>query len=151
MPVICQALVTNYGWRTAYVGLALITLVITFLFNFLFLYDKPADKGLLPDGDGVIAQDRHPPVEEGYAFKDALRHKSFWIIAARLLPARDHDHRHRGSPDPDACRCQDTALDRSLCDDRLRHRSHCGAHRRRNFTRLLLRSRMSSSAFFLDR
>ncbi len=85
VPVICQALVTSYGWRTAYVGLALLTLVITFLFNFLFLYDKPADKGLLPDGDGVVAQDRPPPVEEGYAFKDALKLKSFWIIATAFF------------------------------------------------------------------
>jgi len=81
VPVICQVLVTNYGWRTAYVGLALITLVITFLFNFLFLYDKPEDKGLLPDGDGLVSYDRPPLVEEGYSFKDSLRRRSFWIIA----------------------------------------------------------------------
>jgi MFS family permease len=85
VPVICQALVTNYGWRTAYVGLALITLVVTFLFNFLFLYDKPADKGLLPDGDGLVSHDRPSPVEGGYAFKDALKQKSFWIIASAFF------------------------------------------------------------------
>jgi MFS family permease len=80
VPLICQTLVTNYGWRTAYVGLALITLIITFLFNALFLYDKPADKGLLPDGD-TISHERTQLVEEGYSFRDALRQKSFWIIA----------------------------------------------------------------------
>ncbi len=85
VPLICQTLVTNYGWRTAYVGLALITLVITFLFNFLFLYDKPADKGLLPDGDGMVSYERLPLVEEGYSFRDALKQKSFWIIAGTFF------------------------------------------------------------------
>jgi MFS family permease len=85
VPLICQTLVTNYGWRTAYVGLALITLVITFLFNFLFLYDKPADKGLLPDGDGAVSYEKPPLVEEGYSFRDALRQRSFWIIAGTFF------------------------------------------------------------------
>lgn len=85
VPVICQALVANVGWRGAYVGLALITLVMTFTCNALFLFDKPADKGLLPDGDGVAARAETALTEQGYTFKEALKQRSFWIIAITFL------------------------------------------------------------------
>lgn len=81
VPLICQALITNFGWRTAYVGLALITFVMTFSFNFLFLFNTPADKGLLPDGDGVATRAKEAAPEEGYTFKEAVKQRPFWIIA----------------------------------------------------------------------
>ena len=80
VPLFCQTLVTHVGWRGAYVGLALITLVMTFTFNYLFLYNEPADKGLLPDGDGVASRaERILP--EGLTFKEALKERPFWIMA----------------------------------------------------------------------
>ena len=84
VPLICQTLITNYGWRAAYVGLALITLVMTFACNYLFLYNDPADKGLLPDGDGV-APNKEKPLLQGLTFKEALRQRPFWIIAVSFF------------------------------------------------------------------
>lgn len=80
VPVICQTLVTHFGWREAYVGLAVITLIMTFTCNYFFLFDKPSDKGLLPDG-GVAANAQKARQEEGYTFKEALKQRPFWLIA----------------------------------------------------------------------
>jgi MFS family permease len=85
VPVICQALVTNIGWRGAYVGLALITFVMTFSCNGLFLFNKPADKGLLPDGDGVAARAEETSLQLGFTFKEAVKQRSFWIIAVSFF------------------------------------------------------------------
>jgi MFS family permease len=84
VPLICQTLVMHVGWRGAYVGLALITLVMTFTCNYLFLYNEPADKGLLPDGDGSAsrAEKRLP---EGVTFKEALKERPFWIMGVSFF------------------------------------------------------------------
>ena len=81
VPAICQALITKYGWRIGYVGLALITLIFSLTFSILFLYDKPSDKNQFPDGD----RERAPAIIsdsglESYSFKESARHGSFWII-----------------------------------------------------------------------
>jgi MFS family permease len=80
VPLICQTLITHVGWRGAYVGLALITLVMTFSCNYLFLYNEPADKGLLPDGEGVASR-AEKSLPEGLTFKEALEERPFWIMA----------------------------------------------------------------------
>ena len=80
VPLICQALVTHVGWRGAYVGLALITLVMSYTSNYLFLYNEPADKGLLPDGDANYTRvEQLAP--QGLTFGKALKERPFWIIA----------------------------------------------------------------------
>jgi MFS family permease len=84
VPLICQTLVTHVGWRGAYVGLALITLVMTFSCNYLFLYNEPADKGLLPDGEGVAGR-AEKVLPDGLTFKEALEKRPFWIMAVSFF------------------------------------------------------------------
>ena len=84
VPLFCQTLVTHVGWRGAYVGLALITLVMTFTSNYLFLYNEPADKGLLPDGDGVASR-AEKVLPLGLPFNEALKERPFWIMAVSFF------------------------------------------------------------------
>jgi MFS family permease len=87
VPAISQFLVSHVGWRLAYVGLAAITLVVTLLFNLPLLYDKPADKGLRPDGDSEprAATEAHGAYDVGLAFGEAVRRRAFWIIAVAFF------------------------------------------------------------------
>lgn len=87
VPALSQYLVTNFGWRLAYVGLALITLLVTLLFNVPFLYDKPADKNLRPDGGSEPHAAARTPMsfDAGYSFHEAVRLRTFWIIAAAFF------------------------------------------------------------------
>jgi MFS family permease len=87
VPALSQSLISHFGWRLAYVGLAAITLVVTLIFNLLFLRDKPADKGLQPDGDRGphVAASGTPAIASGYSFRQSVRLKSFWIIATAFF------------------------------------------------------------------
>lgn len=87
VPALSEYLISHFGWRLAYVGLAAITLAVTLLFNLPFLRNKPADKGLFPDGD----RERHAApatrlaYDAGCSFGEALRLKTFWITAAAFF------------------------------------------------------------------
>jgi len=87
VPALSQALVSHFGWRLAYVGLAAITLVVTLFFNLLFLRDKPADMGLVPDGDRVARGSSARPLalDANYTFRQSVRLRTFWIIAAAFF------------------------------------------------------------------
>ena len=87
VPAISQFFVSHFGWRLAYVGLAAITLVVTLLFNLPFLRDKPADKGLYPDGDPSprTPAPAHGDYDAGLRFGEAARLRSFWIIASAFF------------------------------------------------------------------
>ncbi len=87
VPALSQFLVSHFGWRLAYVGLAAITLVVTLFFNLLFLRDKPADMGLMPDGDRVPrgSSARPSALDAGYTFRQSVRLRTFWIIAAAFF------------------------------------------------------------------
>jgi len=87
VPAVCQALVMNFGWRGAYVGLALITLVFSLLFCIPFLYDKPSDKNQLPDGarPGTATPGAARLAAMSYSFGESIRQPSFWIIAGTFF------------------------------------------------------------------
>jgi 4,5-dihydroxyphthalate decarboxylase len=84
IPPISQWLVAGFGWRFAYVGLALIVLVIGLPVIALLLRDKPEDKGLLPDGDSYM-HGFGRMFAAGPTLREALRLKSFWIVAAAFF------------------------------------------------------------------
>jgi predicted MFS family arabinose efflux permease len=87
MPVLGQALIGALGWRLAYPSIALITLVITLPMAALFFFDKPADKGLLPDG--VASADPKlagaAPALSGMAYSEAVRTRNFWLLLAMFF------------------------------------------------------------------
>ena len=82
MPPFAQAMITNYGWREAYLGLGGIVLVISLPILVLFLRDTPEELGLHPDGD--TAQERAKRDDGslvGYVLRQATRQRAFWRMA----------------------------------------------------------------------
>jgi MFS family permease len=81
-PILTQWLVDVYTWKTAFVVLGVIRLVLALPFSF-FLKRNPGDKGLQPYGEA--RPEEEIPVEaftEGISFREALKSRRFWLFAA---------------------------------------------------------------------
>jgi predicted MFS family arabinose efflux permease len=83
VPQYTQFLIGNFGWRIAYLGLGLLTLVVAFPAVFLFIREPTQAKS--PAGSehaqSPASQDRPPDLE----VREALRDRRFWLIACALL------------------------------------------------------------------
>jgi predicted MFS family arabinose efflux permease len=75
-PALTNMLVETYGWRGAYVGLALVGLIIT-LPPVLFLFRRPTDRR----GRGESAPAR-AVIPSGYSVREGLRSSGFLKLAA---------------------------------------------------------------------
>ncbi len=83
MPPFAQAMITNYGWREAYLALGGVALFISLPVLILFLRDTPEEMGLYTDGDTAEARiERDDGSLVGYVFRDALRQRTFWQMMA---------------------------------------------------------------------
>jgi len=71
-------IIANYGWRNAYIALALIAFVITFPVAVILLRAKPADKGLLPYGADQ-PETNAAELSQGWSFKKAIRSPYFYL------------------------------------------------------------------------
>ena len=85
-----QTLVAENDWREVWrmlsVGVAIILLPLTLM----FLYNRPEDFGLLPDGDSEDAVRESAMLfkEDNWTLHDAMRTPIFWVFNfGRLLPA----------------------------------------------------------------
>jgi len=83
-------LIENYGWRTAYVGLALLPLLISLPLAFFFFRDTddPKVQGKIARmkadlGDSSIHSTNN---NEGKSLKEALWDYKFWILAFCFIP-----------------------------------------------------------------
>lgn len=82
VPQYTQFLIGNFGWRAAYLGLGLLTLIVAFPSVFLFIRE-PA-KATIPAGvraQSLASQDRPADLE----VREALGGYRFWLIACALL------------------------------------------------------------------
>jgi MFS family permease len=104
MPLLAAACIEAFGWRPAWVILAIVALAVG-IPSVLAITPSPADRGLFPDGDSAP-----PPLAGpagGPAVRDAVRSSPFWLLFgaglstsigifvpfAHLTPyARDHGH-----------------------------------------------------------
>lgn len=84
-PVLGTWLGEQFGWRSAYVVLGLLTWVILLPVFILFVRHKPEEVGLLPDGRPPAEDDAPPAAETGIDLRTALRMPAFYIIAAGLF------------------------------------------------------------------
>jgi MFS family permease len=73
LPVIAQAAITHLGWRTAYLILGLLALVVGFPLTAFFVRERSA-----------IHQDAEVSTEQGEPVAKALASPAFWIIAATV-------------------------------------------------------------------
>jgi MFS family permease len=83
VPQYTQFLIGNFGWRIAYLGLGLLTLMVAFPAVFLFIRE-PAKAKSVADGEHAqspASQKRLPDLE----VREALGGRRFWLIAGALL------------------------------------------------------------------
>jgi MFS family permease len=80
IPQIATPLITAYGWRMAMVIVSLLVWLLLVPAVVLLMKETPADIGMLPDGDGVVA-DQAPVAVTGMRAGEAFRTPLFWLLA----------------------------------------------------------------------
>ncbi len=87
-PYVANALISEYGWRTAMASLGVMVWALAVIPSAVFLRRKPEDMGLLPDGEiavpGSNAQSSKGTTEKSFTLKEALHSRSFYILLASL-------------------------------------------------------------------
>jgi len=85
MPLIAQIAILHDGWRSGWLAIGAVTLLIGFVPAWLFLVRRPEDLGLAPDGrldseerGGAVA--RTPAAEPAFSRREALRTPAFWLV-----------------------------------------------------------------------
>ena len=73
LPVIAQAAITAYGWRTAFVLLGVLAFAVGFPLTEAFVRERPASQ-----------QEAHISIDAGASVGKALSGRVFWIIAATV-------------------------------------------------------------------
>ena len=84
-PLIIHLLITNVGWRGAWIGLAFIIWGVVVLPSLLLVRRSPESVGLLPDGDSrpaPIAEAMPSTVaqEQAFSLGEAMRTRAFWLL-----------------------------------------------------------------------
>jgi len=79
IPQYAQFLIGNFGWRAAYAGLGLLTLIVAFPAVFLFIREPARAKS--PAAQSSASEDRPPDLE----VREVLGGRRFWLIACALL------------------------------------------------------------------
>jgi MFS family permease len=77
LPAYVNMLTEAYGWRGAYLGLALLPLIFGLPFTYLFFREPPEDGANSASGDGK----KRAPADRSYDFGPALRSRCFWQMA----------------------------------------------------------------------
>jgi len=81
IPPLAVRLISNYGWRNAYLIIGIITLVFILL-PAQFLKHDPRQKGLLPYGENVGKQDSSTSKARGFSLGEAVHTGQFWLACA---------------------------------------------------------------------
>lgn len=79
IPQYAQFLIGNFGWRAAYAGLGLLTLMVAFPAVFLFIREPARAK--FAAAQSSASEDRPPDLE----VREVLGGRRFWLIACALL------------------------------------------------------------------
>jgi sugar phosphate permease len=84
MPLGVQLIIQSSGWRDAALALAALVAVLGVLPSLRWLYSRPEDLGLQPDGDSEpLLRDASRPVvqrEVNWTRKDAMGTNAFWLV-----------------------------------------------------------------------
>ena len=85
LPPLVHWLISDYGWRTAYI-IAGVVIIISLTILAQLLKRDPAQMGILPDGAGAINLDTNnninSPNPDELALGAALQTKQFWMLCA---------------------------------------------------------------------
>jgi len=82
MPSLTQFLIDEGGWRRAYLGLAVMSLVIGLPVVWMFLKGSPEEVGLLPDGIPAPSVISGTGPRAGMRVSEAMRTLTFWQLCA---------------------------------------------------------------------
>ena len=85
-----SSLITSYGWRPAFLALALICLVLALPLAALTFHTRPSDIGLEPYGAGrqelgTASNGGEAPVRVAVGWAHVRRHPSFWLLVAAFV------------------------------------------------------------------
>ena len=83
-PPLAQWLIDTVGWREAWIWLGVSTWIMLIPPILLFLYSKPGDVGLRPDGEAALKENETAPPIVGYTRAQALRMPAFYLIIAGM-------------------------------------------------------------------
>ena len=83
-PPLAQWLIDTVGWREAWIWLGVSTWIMLIPPILLFLYSKPGDVGLRPDGEAALKENESAPPIVGYTRAQALRMPAFYLIIAGM-------------------------------------------------------------------
>jgi MFS family permease len=86
MPVLAQRLIAMFGWRSTYVVMGLLVLVVSVPTVAFFLKESPEEMRLLPDG-AVAARKaaEKQNSEEGMTWRDARHSKAFLLMVGAIV------------------------------------------------------------------
>lgn len=81
MPPLARWLISTYGWRTSYIIVGTLVLVITILAA-QFLRRDPSQVGQLPYGENEVTKDSSNLEASGFSLREAIHTRQFWILCA---------------------------------------------------------------------
>ena len=83
IPQMATPLIAAYGWRTAMISLSLLVWLILLPAVIFLVRNRPADIGLLPDGDTnqLVGTENIPMEAPGMTLMQALATPTFWIYS----------------------------------------------------------------------
>lgn len=86
MPALAQRLIAMLGWRSTYMVIGLLVLVVSLPVVAFFLKESPEEMGLLPDGAIAARQAAgRQNTQEGMAWSDARRSEAFWLMVGAIF------------------------------------------------------------------
>ena len=93
MPALAQRLIAMVGWRSTFMVIGLLVLVISVPIVAFFLKESPEEVGLLPDG-AITAQQAVEKQygEEGMAWRDARYSRAFLLMVGAIVLAGASAH-----------------------------------------------------------
>jgi MFS family permease len=86
MPALAQKLIAMFGWRSTYLVIGSLVLLVCVPVVALFLKDSPEELGLLPDG-AIAARNttQQQGNEEGLTWPEARRGATFWLMVGAVF------------------------------------------------------------------
>jgi len=78
-PPVTNWLISNYGWRTSYIVIGIVVLVLMVLAA-QFLKRDPTQMRLIPYGEGVVESQNSDLEARGFSFQEAIRTWQFWVV-----------------------------------------------------------------------
>ena len=83
-PSLITWLISLYGWRSTYIILGFMVLLIMTPLGLIFFRDRPEDYGLQPDGDerpdSTSRASQVQPAEKNWTLAEAMRTPIFWVF-----------------------------------------------------------------------